>query len=143
LYKRVVAKPVFIAELLAGSFLKGRQKYEPGFVDAFGEALSRVSIVATVLSKNLAEGRSKTGGKDVMMQLYDGTGAINARCAIGSKTRGITVGDAVFVIGKVKELERRYLFIEAIRRSADDNEGSAHAFRVALRKKTALSSESG
>ncbi len=136
-YKRVVAKPVFICELLRGSFVKGSQKYEPGFVDASGEKLSRISVVATVMSKRLAESKSKTGEKDVAMQLFDGTGAINARCRVGKKTQVISEGDEVFVIGKVKEAARRYLFIEAIRKCADANEDSAHAFRVALRKKTA------
>ncbi len=139
MYKRGVAKPVFICELLAGSFLKGRQRFEPGFVDAFGEALSRVSVVATIAAKKLAESNSKQGGKDVVLQLFDGTGTINGRCGIGKKTQGLDCGDEVLVIGKVKEAARRYLFIEAIMPCADENEDSAHAFRVALRKKTAAS----
>lgn len=117
--------------------MKGRQKYEAGFVDAFGEVLSRVGFVATVMSKKLSPSKASDGTKDVLLEFFDGTGSIFGRCPVGGKTKNISQADEVFVIGKVKELKTRYVLIEAIRKCADENEDSAHAFRVALRKKQA------
>lgn len=84
-----------------------QQGWEPNYLELNGAQVSRVNILATILSK---EGNS--------FLLDDGTGKINARLFTENEgANNVIVGDIVTVVGKPREYNKeRYLVPEIIRK---------------------------
>lgn len=102
LVKRLSAKKVRILDLVSGNFFPGdREKMKPSFlITPFGEKVSRVNVLATVVEKFMSE--SENYGALI---LDDGTETIRAKFFREKVNliKNISLGDLVIVIGKIKE----------------------------------------
>jgi hypothetical protein len=111
-----------IFDLVNGRFVKGsKEDFTPSYlITPFGEKISRVNIIATVIDVFLNEDMSYGA-----ITLDDGTGDIRAK-AFKEKAQLISEikkGDLVLVIGKVKEFnEEIYVNLEIVRKIPDANQ---------------------
>jgi len=116
--KRIVSKKVWIKDLVRGKYVKG-EGWDPNYVEIGGEKISRVHLIATVVSKFISE-----DGNYGTLTLDDGTETIRVK-AFGPdvvKLKNPKIGDIVRFIGRVKEYEEEiYLSPEIIRRIEDPN----------------------
>lgn len=105
-YQRQIAYKVRIRDILSGRYVK-QEGWEPNYVLAEdGRKLSRVNIIATVIS---ADGNSAA--------VDDGSGSINLRAfeAEGPLSR-ISIGSIVLIIGRPREYSNElYLLPEIIK----------------------------
>lgn len=107
-YKRAVAKKVRISDVLAGKYVKDDGELPSHVVLETGEIISRVNIIATIISK----------GDDGSAILDDGSGRIAARVFSGTINQGI--GDLVMVIGRLREFGDMYISTEIIKKVASE-----------------------
>lgn len=108
--KRQIAYKVRIKDVLTGEYIK-EEGWTPNYVLSGDKKLSRVNIVATVISKDLGEGLNS-------VTLEDGTGRITAREFEDSGQLGrVEVGEVVLVIGRPREYgQERYLLPEIMKK---------------------------
>ncbi|MEM5869854.1 MAG: OB-fold nucleic acid binding domain-containing protein [Candidatus Aenigmatarchaeota archaeon] len=113
---RAVAKKVRIFDLVNGTFFHGnRIEMKPNYVITwFGEKISRVNLVGTLIDSFISE-----DGNYGSLTIDDGTEAIRVK-VFGDNVKmidGISNGDMLIVIGKVKEYDGEiYVAAEALRK---------------------------
>ena len=98
--KRQTAYKIWIANLLNGQFVKQPGEWDPNFVLCGDLKVSRVNILATVISSEFAENVGN-------VTLDDGSATIQMRAFkedVGS-LRDVAVGDVVLVIGRPREFQ--------------------------------------
>jgi RPA family protein len=119
--KRVVAKKVRVCDLINGTFFHGnKEEMKPSYViTPFGEKISRVNLIGTVIDSFISEDE-KYGS----ITIDDGSGAIRSK-VFGrdvEKIKGISNGDLVIVIGKLKDYNGEiYVNTEIVRKVEDFN----------------------
>lgn len=109
--QRLVAKKVTIAEILLGRFVK-EEGWTPSYIlTSAEEKISRVNIIAVVVTGPLQELNYRT------IVVDDGSGCIRVRSFEESNLfANITVGQPVLIIGKVREFTgQHYLAPEIIK----------------------------
>ncbi|MBI3588364.1 hypothetical protein HY095_04165 [Candidatus Micrarchaeota archaeon] len=129
---RDAAKCVEIAEIMAGSFVRGSLEGEASFVDSGGERFSRVEACGTVIGKE----ETQNGPR---LFLFDGTGSIAVRAYAPEGARalqGINKGEDCIIVGKLRESQERFLSAESVFPLADPNWETVHCLRTALRKRS-------
>ena len=116
--KRQVAHKIWMKNILDGNFVK-QEGWEPNYIEFDGRQISRINVVATVVSKFISE-----DGNYGSITLDDGTETIRAK-AFGPDVVKITpmnTGSIVRFIGKIKEYnDELYLSIEIVRKLEDPN----------------------
>lgn len=116
--KRVTAQKIWIGDIHSGEFQKG-EGWNPSYVDVDGNKISRVNLLATVVSKFISE-----DGNYGTITLDDGTETIRVK-AFGPdviKLKDSKIGTIARFVGKVKEYkEEIYLSPEIVRPVEDPN----------------------
>jgi len=114
--KRIPAKKARIVDITSGKFFPANaQAMKPAYViTQFGEKLSRINILATITEKFTSE-----QGNYASVTIDDTTNAIRAK-VFGADTQlfdNLNKGDAVVIIGKVKEYQTEiYVATESARK---------------------------
>lgn len=115
---RSTAYRVRIAPLINGEFFRPGG-FNPSYIVIDGNQVSRINIIATVVSKYLTE-----DGNYCALTLDDGSETIRAK-AFGpdvAKIKEVNVGSFVRIIGKVKKYnDETYLIPEVINEDIDPN----------------------
>ncbi len=126
--KRVASRKIWIKDIIDSKFVKSPGGWEPSYIEVDGEKISRVNVVATVVSKFLSE-----DGNYGSVTLDDGTETIRVK-AFGPdvvKLKNIMYGSIVRFIGKAKEYnEETYLSPEIVRALEDQNWLVVHKLEV-------------
>ncbi len=116
--QRLVAKKIWISNLAGAPYVK-KEGFEPNYVEVNGNQISRVNVIATVVSKFVSE-----DGNYAALTLDDGTDTIRAK-AFGPdvlKIKNVEVGKLVLFIGKVREYnDELYLSPEVIKEIDNPN----------------------
>ncbi|MEM0359549.1 MAG: OB-fold nucleic acid binding domain-containing protein [Candidatus Hadarchaeales archaeon] len=129
------ARKVKVEELLQGEYLLSEEGF-PYLITPWGEKVSRVRVMGTVVEKWLRE-----DGEYCTVYLDDGTGVISLRgWREGAKELNeLKVGDLIDVIGRMREyLGERYLVPQLILRIKDPNWEVVRELEILLAKKKAL-----
>ena len=116
--QRMTAKKVRIYDIINGKWVK-KEGMEPSYVETnYGDQLSRVRIMGTIVSKFIAE-----DGNFASITVDDATDTIRAKTFKTIKpVDTVEIGDIVDVIGKVREYnEEIYLIPEIILKMTDPN----------------------
>lgn len=119
--KRLNAKKVRIKDIVSGKYFAGsKEEMKPSFVvTPFGQSISRVSIIATVIDKFVNE-----DGKYASITLDDGSAAMRVK-VFGDDVgmlKKLNVGDIVAAAGKLKEYNGEvYVNGEFIKKVEDAN----------------------
>lgn len=119
--ERQNAKICRVSDLVSARFFQGSiEEMKPNFViTKFGESISRVRLVASVVEKFLSE-----DGRFASITLDDGTGGIRAKVfAEDSRLiEGVNPGDVVSIVGKMKNYnDENYIAPDFVRRLDDPN----------------------
>ena len=116
--KRRIAYKIWIRDLYSGKFVHG-EGWEPNYIDLGERKISRVNLLATVVSKFTSE-----DGNYCTITLDDGTETVRVK-AFGPdviKLKDAPIGAIVRFIGRVKEYDGEiYLSPEIIRIIDDPN----------------------
>jgi RPA family protein len=119
--RRLPAKKVRIFDLVYGKYYPGERENmkESYIITPFGQKISRVNIVATVIDKFLSD-----DGNFSTITIDDGSEAIRVK-TFREKTeliQEIEIGDLILVVGKVKEYNGEiYINGEVIRKLNNPN----------------------
>ena len=116
--KRVVSQKIWIRDLHTGEFVRG-EGWNPSYIENDGKKVSRVHLLATVVSKFISE-----DGNYGTITLDDSTETIRVK-AFGPdviKLKSSKIGEIVRFIGKAKEYnDEIYLSPEIVRHIEDPN----------------------
>ncbi len=116
--KRQVAYKVWISSITNGTYVK-QEGWSPNYIEINGNKVSRVNLMATVVSKFNSE-----DGNYSALTLDDGSDTIRCK-AFGPdvfKIKDINIGSIVRFIGKVREYnEETHLSPEVVREIEDKN----------------------
>jgi len=115
--ERQVARKVRISDLMTGSFVH-KEGMEPSFVETASGAVVRARVIATIMNAFRSD-----DGNFGSLTLDDGTDTIRAKAFKDLRVlEGVTPGDLVEVIGKVREYNgEMYMMPEVIRHIRDPN----------------------
>ena len=130
-FQRQTAKKVTIADLMNGKWVK-KEGMEPSYVvTPRGDAVSRARVLATVVSKFLAE-----DGNFGSLTLDDGSDTLRIKTFKTVKpVEGFEPGMLVEVIGKVREYnEEIYIIPEIVNELADPNYELLRKLELAAQK---------
>ncbi len=117
--ERSPAKKVRISDLLNGKYFYGsKEEMKPSYVvTSFGEKVSRVNLIGTVIDKFVNE-----DGNYSSVTVDDGTEAIRVKSFEGLPFEKFELGDSVRVIGKLKEYNGElYISHELVEKVKDVN----------------------
>ncbi|MBI2543404.1 MAG: hypothetical protein HYW24_04425 [Candidatus Aenigmarchaeota archaeon] len=118
-FTRSPAKKIRIVDLINGKYFYGsREEMKPSYViTPFGEKVSRVNVIASVVEKFVSEDGSYSS-----VTVDDGTESIRVKSFGEPSFRGIEPGNLVRVIGKMKEYNGElYVNLESINKVNDVN----------------------
>jgi len=98
--KRQTAYKVFIGDLIKGDFVKGLGEWEPNYVLVDDKKVSRVNIIASVISKYETPDKNYSA-----IDVDDGSGVISLKTWKEDiiLLDGLDVGDLVLVIGRTRQ----------------------------------------
>jgi len=129
--KRLTSKNLWISDIVSREVIKG-SGWDPSYIELNGQKVSRVRLVATVVSKFVSE-----DGNYGSITLDDGTETIRIK-AFGPdvfKVEAVSNGNLVTFVGKIKEYnEEIYLTPEIIRKLDDPNWLIVHSASLGLPK---------
>jgi hypothetical protein len=132
---RSTAVKIGIKDINEAEFVRSTERWEPNYlVTPFKDRVSRVRVLATVVSKFVSEDK-----KYSTVTLDDGSDTISVRVfeEDGWMLKGLAVGDIVDVVGKIKEYrEERYISPESIWRIDDPNWELVRKLELLLATKT-------
>lgn len=117
--ERSPAKKVRVSDLLNGKYFYGsKEEMKPSYViTPFGERVSRVNIVGTIVDKFVGE-----EGNYSSVTIDDGTEAVRVKSFEGLPFEKFDLGDFVRVIGKLKEYNGElYVSYEIMEKMKDVN----------------------
>ena len=109
--KRQVAYKIRIGDILKSSYLK-REGWQPNVISIANKDVSRVNLIATVVSKPLAEQNF------LQVVVDDGTGKIALRSfEEPTPISSVDIGDIVLVVGRIREYgNEKYILPEIIKK---------------------------
>lgn len=118
--KRNPAKKVRIKDILEGKFFHGsKEGFKESFlISPFGQKISRVNLVGSVVDKFLSEEENFAS-----LTIDDGSGSIRVK-AFGSDVENLKkleIGDLVEIIGKIKEFNAELYISFEIGRKVEPN----------------------
>lgn len=118
--ERGTASKVCIKDVVDGKFIKSGQQWEPNYlVTSLNERISRIRVMATVVSKFVSEDQ-----KYASLTLDDASETITVRTFREDVDllRDVKPGDIADVVGKIKEYDgEKYVAPECIRKIDDPN----------------------
>jgi len=105
-FKRQTAFKCTISQILIGNYIE-QQGWEPNYLQINGSQISRINLVAVILSKDQSN-----------ILIDDGTGKIELRLfSEKEKADNLNVGDAIIIIGRPREYNsKRYVIPEIMKR---------------------------
>lgn len=111
------AKKVRVNDLINGKFLPGsKEEMTPSYViTPYGEKISRVNIIGTIVEKYMAE-----GGTFSSVTIDDGTDSIRIKSFEGLPFEGFDIGNMIRVIGRVKEYNGEIYITHELMQKIDD-----------------------
>lgn len=131
----MAARKVKVEELLRGEYLLSEEGF-PSLITPWGEKVSRVRVMGTVVEKWLRE-----DGEYCTVYLDDGTGVIPLRAwREGAKELNeLEVGDLVDVIGRIREyLGEKYLVPQLLLKVKDPNWETVRELEILLMRRKIL-----
>lgn len=106
--KRQIAYKVKIKDIINGEYVK-QEGWKPNYVKTKHGNVSRVNLLATVVTKN----------EDGSFIIDDGSDKINAR-SFDTKVGGFEIGDVVLIIGRPREWNsQNYIVYEIVKKLED------------------------
>ena len=127
--RRLTAYKVRIKDIMEGEYKSGGEQFAPTYVlTPYGLRLSRVRVMATVVSQYISDDR-----RYAFMVLDDGTATIRSKAFQDIKLiEKVKTGDVVDFIGRVREYnDERYLIPEIIIKITDPNMETLRMLEVA------------
>ena len=113
-FQRQIAFKVKISDILNGSFVK--DEFSAGYIKLSDKNVSRVNIIATVVYKI-----EQASASNAMID--DGTGKVLLRSFENSGIfSNVDIGDAVLVIGKIREFNNELYIIPEIFKKISNTE---------------------
>jgi len=111
--KRQVAYKVRINDILKGEYVKEEGRWSPNYVKVGGKKVSRVDVMAVVVSKESLE---NSNYQNVIID--DGSGKIAIRSfEENNNFDNVSIGDLVLVIGRPREyLNDKYIVSEILKK---------------------------
>lgn len=105
-FKRQTAYKCTISQILIGNYVE-QQGWEPNYLQINGNQISRINLVAVILSKDQSN-----------ILIDDGTGKIELMLfSEKGKADNLNIGDAVLIIGRPREYNsKKYIIPEIIKR---------------------------
>jgi RPA family protein len=128
--KRVIAKKVFVSDILNSTYIK-RTGWEPsGILTRYGE-VSRVDVMGIIVSFSKEE-------RTIILD--DGSGNITIRAFDNSEMlEGLSLGMLIDVIGRPRELNNsKYIFLEIVKKIEDKRWYKARQLELKLQSKSAI-----
>ena len=125
---RLPAKRVRISDIVTGKFFPGgKDEMKPSYViTQFGEKLSRVNLVATVVDKFERE-----DGNYATAMIDDGSGIVRAKAFKNTgMIKDVELGDAVLVIGKIMEYQGEIYVNSEIVKKVEPNYEIKHKLEI-------------
>lgn len=126
--KRNVAYKVWISQLVNNKYVKQEGEFESSYVEANGKNISRVNIIATVVSKFYSDDSGYSS-----ITIDDGSSEIRLK-AWGDESKAflnINAGDVILVVAKVREYNNEiYLTPELVKTIKDLNWEIARKFEL-------------
>ncbi len=116
--QRMTAKKVKIQDITSGKWVK-KEGMEPSYIETnYGDQLSRVRIMGTVVSKFVSEDENFAS-----ITIDDASDTIRAKTFKTTKPiNNVEVGDIVDVVGKIREYnEEIYIIPEIVTKITDPN----------------------
>ncbi len=125
--KRLVAEKVSIRDMLQGKYVK-EGGWDPNYIIVDGKKVSRVNVMAVVLSKDTQQTNYYS------FVLDDGTGNISVRSFEKNNIiENLEIGDIVLLIGRLREFgKERYIIPEIIKKI--DNKEWVDVRKLELKK---------
>ncbi len=114
--ERSVANKVWINQIINGEFVK-EEGFTPSYVEIRGGKVSRVNIMATVVSKFISEDENYGA-----LTIDDGTETIRVK-AFGPdvmKIRGVRIGQVITMVGKLKHYNDETYIAPEVARPVDN-----------------------
>lgn len=109
---RNTAHKIWISDLLTGTYGKGQEQFDAGYIETRGKKISRVNLICGVVDKF-------SGNNYATISLDDGSGVIQLK-AWNENTvlfLDVEVGDLVLTIGKIKQYNNSvYVTPEVVRK---------------------------
>ena len=115
--KRNTAYKLWLSQLASSKYVKQNVEFESSYIDIEGKKVSRVNIIATIISKFVSE-----DGNYIALTLDDGSSQIRIK-AWGedcNAIKSIEPGMLVLSIGKVKEYNNELYIIPEIVKPLED-----------------------
>ena len=112
--KRQVAHKVRVNDILKGEYVKEEGEWVPNYVRVGDKKVSRVNLVAVVVSKDDSEGSNQS------LMIDDGSGRISIRSFEGNQFSGAVVGDVVVVVGRPREYGGEKYIVSEILKKVED-----------------------
>ncbi len=122
------AKRVRISDIVTGKFFPGsKDEMKPSYViTQFGENLSRVNLVATVVDKFERE-----DGNYATAMIDDGSGIVRIKAFKNAgMIKDVELGDAVLVIGKISEYQGEVYVNSEIVKKVEPNYEIKHKLEI-------------
>lgn len=111
--KRLVSYKVWINNILKGHYIK-EEGWQPNYIQIGGLKVSRINIVGIVVLK---EDQNKFSS----IMLDDGSGKIQVRSFENALVfQNVSVGDAVLIVGRIREFNNEIYVMPEIVRRIDD-----------------------
>lgn len=117
--KRQTAYKVWIADLVNNKFVKQTGEWEPNFLEVNGEKISRVNLIANVITKFQNEDKTFTS-----ITLDDGSSTIRVKTwrEDTDKLSEVNIGDILLLIGRLREYnDEIYLTPEIVKKLDNPN----------------------
>jgi RPA family protein len=107
---RAVAYKLKIADIQKGKYFKSTDITTPNYIEIDGSKVFRVNLLGVVLDK---------GNNGFILD--DGSGTVSVRIWDNFFLEKIENGDIVKVIGKIREMDQRFVFGEIVKKVANPN----------------------
>jgi len=115
--KRQVAHKIRINDVLRGSYVKEEGEWSPNYVLVGDKKVSRVNIIAVVVSKESPENSNHSN-----LIIDDGSGKISVRSFDGSNNfENINIGEFIMVVGRPREYLNEKYIVSEILKKVDNN----------------------
>ncbi len=114
-FQRAVAHKIWISDLLNGSYTRGSEQFDIGYVEVLGLKIAKVNIIGSIVDKFSGENHTNAA-------IDDSSGTLRLRCwgVDSNLLDNINVGDLVLVVGKVKEYNNKIFVSPEIIKKLDD-----------------------
>ena len=113
--KRQTAYKVWISTLLQGTYTPKSGEWEPNYVQCGDKQISRVNVLATIISKEASE-------QFASITVDDGSGTIQVRAFRddAGSFNNVNVGDLITIIGRPRQFQTTLYLVSEIVRKMDN-----------------------